>query len=267
MWDSATWQQYWHCFSKTKSFHWTLTSRQRWWGVTLIRKVQTVTTGSLKLWQLGVLSVILSLHLCTETLIPAAAAAFKRPSPPHPSKVVSLWLTHAGDSLGDQVLQESIDDRIVSGVELVSINPNVEAEPVGVGVSCQLPCGAELIYVAFSIPEWEEEKKKRRGLSGVKERKVLYNRSRAGFNSNNWNWTRIPGFALYLNYKTSLYIDLLILELIVNCISCACNFMNKTLHHSWSSAALGSNLMSVLTLNSVSSFVRGGSDLLYNGCS
>lgn len=70
---------------------------------------------------------------------------------------VSLWLTDAGDPLGDQVFQESINDRVVSGVQLVSINPNVEAEPVRVGVGRQLPCWAELVHVAFSIPGRGEE--------------------------------------------------------------------------------------------------------------
>lgn len=72
-----------------------------------------------------------------------------------------LWLTHTGDPLGDQVLQQSIDDRVVSGVQLVSINPNVEAEPVGVGVGAQLPCGAELISISFSIPGQDEEEEEK----------------------------------------------------------------------------------------------------------
>lgn len=39
------------------------------------------------------------------------------------------------------------------GVEFISINPNVETEPVGVGLGCQLPCWAELVYVAVDTPE------------------------------------------------------------------------------------------------------------------
>lgn len=65
-------------------------------------------------------------------------------------------LTNAGDLLWHQVLQEGIDDRIVSGVQLVSINPNVEAEPVGVGLSHQLSCRAELIHGALPSPGEEE---------------------------------------------------------------------------------------------------------------
>lgn len=68
-------------------------------------------------------------------------------------------LTHAGDPLGDQVLQQSVNDRVVSGVQLVSINPNVETEPIRVGVSRQLPGGAELVHVALGVPE---VRKKRR---------------------------------------------------------------------------------------------------------
>lgn len=40
--------------------------------------------------------------------------------------------TYTGDPLGDQVLQEGRYDWGVSGVQLVSVNPDVEAEPVGV---------------------------------------------------------------------------------------------------------------------------------------
>jgi len=74
-----------------------------------------------------------------------------------------LWLTNASDPLGQQVLQESIDDRVVSGVQLVSINPNVKTEPVGVGIGRQHPCRAELTHVALPCPGWEDEKGERRG--------------------------------------------------------------------------------------------------------
>lgn len=72
-----------------------------------------------------------------------------------------IWLTHAGDPLGSQVLQKSIDDRVVSGVQLVSINPNVEAEPVGVGIGCQFPSLAELVYVALPSPGEKKRDKER----------------------------------------------------------------------------------------------------------
>lgn len=61
-------------------------------------------------------------------------------------------LTHTGDPLGDQVFEESVDDRVVSGVQLVSINPNVEAQPVGVGVGRELSGRAELIDGALGVP-------------------------------------------------------------------------------------------------------------------
>lgn len=66
-------------------------------------------------------------------------------------------LTNAGDLLRHQVLQKGIDDRIVSGVQLVSINPNVEAEPVGVGLGHQLSGRAELVHSALPSPGGEED--------------------------------------------------------------------------------------------------------------
>lgn len=86
----------------------------------------------------------------------------------------SLWLTDTGDSLCDQVLQESIDNWIVSGVQFISINPNVEAEPVGVGISRQLPCWAELIHVSFSSPGGgRKEREAERGFSGVRRDRCI----------------------------------------------------------------------------------------------
>ena len=77
---------------------------------------------------------------------------------PSAPKTLRLWLTYAGDLLSNQVLQQGVDDRVVSGVQLVSVNPNVEAEPVGVRFCCQLPCRAELIQGPFSIPGWANQK-------------------------------------------------------------------------------------------------------------
>lgn len=46
----------------------------------------------------------------------------------------------------------------------------------------------------------------------------------------------------------------------------AFHWKRRSTYHSGFSAALGSNLISVLTLNSVSSSVRGGNGLMYKGC-
>lgn len=64
----------------------------------------------------------------------------------------TLPLTHAGDPLVDEILEQSVDDGVVSGVELVTINPNVEAQPVGIGVGRQLSGRAELFGISFAIP-------------------------------------------------------------------------------------------------------------------
>jgi len=56
----------------------------------------------------------------------------------------------------------------VPGVQLVSVNPNVKAEPVGVGVVRQLPGWTELLRVAAIVIPGV-----RRGGKGVKEKEAL----------------------------------------------------------------------------------------------
>lgn len=59
------------------------------------------------------------------------------------AKMITLYnmimpkrLTNAGDSLCGQVLKKSVQHMPVSGVQLVTIDPDVEAEPVRIRFWC-----------------------------------------------------------------------------------------------------------------------------------
>lgn len=62
----------------------------------------------------------------------------------------SRTLTHAADPLCDQVLQQGIQHGTVSGVQLVAVDPDVEAQPVGVRLSCHL-CGRRELFLLFLV--------------------------------------------------------------------------------------------------------------------
>ena len=65
--------------------------------------------------------------------------------------------TDTGYLLSTQVAQQGFDRRVVSGVELVPVNADVELKPVGVGVHCRLPRGQEFfIFSAFTWPTENE---------------------------------------------------------------------------------------------------------------
>lgn len=61
-------------------------------------------------------------------------------------------LTHAGDLLRDQVLQQGVQHGVVPGVELVAVDADVEAEPVGVGLCPRLVGGRELLFLLLLVP-------------------------------------------------------------------------------------------------------------------
>jgi hypothetical protein len=60
--------------------------------------------------------------------------------------------TNASDLLSAEVLQQGLDGRIVSGVQLISVNTDVEFEPVGIEIHCCLPSGQE--FCTFSTFVW-----------------------------------------------------------------------------------------------------------------
>lgn len=71
----------------------------------------------------------------------------------HPPTGLCERLTHAGDPLRDQVLQQSVRHRAPSGVQLVAVDADVEAQPVGVGLRRHLAGRREvfLFFVAFLV--------------------------------------------------------------------------------------------------------------------
>lgn len=72
----------------------------------------------------------------------------------------SRTLTHAADPLCDQVLQQGFQHGAVSGVQLVAVDPDVEAQPVGVGLCCHL-CGRRelfLFLVAILVVPGKQER-------------------------------------------------------------------------------------------------------------
>lgn len=75
-------------------------------------------------------------------------------APPHWTGA-ALWdrLTHTGDPLRDQVLQQRVRHRAPPGVELVAVDADVEAQPVGVGLRRHIPGRREvlLFVVAFLV--------------------------------------------------------------------------------------------------------------------
>lgn len=70
-----------------------------------------------------------------------------------PPTGLSGRLTHAGDPLRDQVLQQSLRHRAPPGVQLVAVDADVEAQPVGVGLRRHLHGWREvlLLFVAFLV--------------------------------------------------------------------------------------------------------------------
>lgn len=75
-------------------------------------------------------------------------------APPHWTGAAH-WerLTHTGDPLRDQVLQQRVHHRAPPGVELVAVDADVEAQPVGVGLRRHIPGGREVLFfvVAFLV--------------------------------------------------------------------------------------------------------------------
>lgn len=60
--------------------------------------------------------------------------------------------THTGDLLGAQVLEQGPHCWVVSRVQLISVDADVELEPVGIGVHGRLPGGQEFILRTFVWP-------------------------------------------------------------------------------------------------------------------
>lgn len=56
-----------------------------------------------------------------------------------------------------KVLEHGIDDGIVAGIELVSVYSYVEAQPIWIGIRCQLPVLSVLSLLALSVPYGEKK--------------------------------------------------------------------------------------------------------------
>lgn len=67
-------------------------------------------------------------------------------------KIVHFMLTDTGNPLQDQVLQHRINDWVMPGVQLIPVDPNVEAEPVWVGVRGNLTRRSIISILPFSLP-------------------------------------------------------------------------------------------------------------------
>ena len=61
------------------------------------------------------------------------------------------WLTHAGDLETGQVPEQGVQSKAVPGEQLVAVDPDVEAQPVGVGLSSPLPCRPVLILLRHTL--------------------------------------------------------------------------------------------------------------------
>lgn len=72
----------------------------------------------------------------------------------------SRGLTHAGDPLGQQVPEQRLHHRAVPAVKLVAVDPDVEAQPVGVRLGRQLARRAQLVVGALAGPGWRQEEER-----------------------------------------------------------------------------------------------------------
>lgn len=73
-------------------------------------------------------------------------------------------LTHAGDPLSSQVLQQGFNNEAVPGVKLVAVDADVEAQPVGVRLLRHVSGGRELLLLLVGIVVVPEKHNSDRGV-------------------------------------------------------------------------------------------------------
>ena len=73
------------------------------------------------------------------------------PTHTHTHTHTHTGLTHAGDPLCDQVLEQGVQHGTVSGVQLVAVDADVETQPVGVRLRRHLSGWCELLLLLVRL--------------------------------------------------------------------------------------------------------------------
>ena len=106
------------------------------------------------------------------------------PTHTHTHTHTHTGLTHAGDPLCDQVLEQGVQHGTVSGVQLVAVDADVETQPVGVRLRRHLSGWCELLLLLVRLLIVPDERgEERRG-----EEWRLFNKipDEIIFSSRNW---------------------------------------------------------------------------------